>query len=151
MLVTGFHLERLQSQKQSTVCWLTPNDDLTQWDANFLFLFFLLCFLKWSENKMLCCNGGWQRVEELPMLWYPMLGTRTSMQKQEQHSVMVKNLRMRDKRDTHTERDIGTKNKLYSRRQQLQMTIATTTNFTKVTRSLYIVTNIGHLPFMLCT
>ena len=34
-----------------------------------------------------------------------VLGTRPFMQKQDQHSVMVKNLRMRDKRDTHGERE----------------------------------------------
>ena len=83
-----------------------------------------------------------------------VLGTRLLMRKQDQHFVMVKNLRMRDKRDTHTERERGTKNKLYSRRQQLQMTTTTTKTtitFTKVTRSLYIVTNLGQLPFMLFT
>ena len=40
-----------------------------------------------AKNRMLSCNGGRQRVEEPPTLWYQMLGTRPSMRKQEQHSV----------------------------------------------------------------
>ena len=103
-----FHLKRLQSQRQSTTGWLTPNDDLTQWDANFLLVFFLLCFFKENKkNRMLFFlqgnDGGRQQVEEPPTLWYQMLGTRLSMRKQEQHSVMVKNLCVRIcKMDTHT-------------------------------------------------
>ena len=41
--------------KQSTTGWLTPSDDLTQWDANsFLFFFSLLCFCR-CKQKTECC------------------------------------------------------------------------------------------------
>ena len=66
---------------------------------------------------------------------------------------MVKDLRMRDKtRYAQRERERGTKNKLYSNSNRYKRTTSTTTTtFTKVTRSLYIVTNLGQLPFMLFT
>ena len=53
------------------------------------------------------------------------------------------------KQDTHKEgeRKIGTMNNVIFQ----EATITTTTIFTKVTRSLYIVTNIGQVPYMLFT
>ena len=67
---------------------------------------------------------------------------------------VMKNLRIGENKirtEGGREREIGTKNKLYSRRQQLQMTTTTTTTLLKVTKSLYIVTHLGQLPFMLFT
>ena len=71
------------------------------------------------------------------------------MRKQEQHSVMVKNLRVRESKiRTHTHTQIGTKSmSLFKGCNSYKMT----KNLTKVTRSLYIVTNLGQLPFMLFT
>ena len=49
------------------------------------------------------------------------------------------------------EREIGAREMLYFKCNSYKMTTTTTTTFTKVTRSLYIVTNLGQLPFMLFT
>ena len=61
----------------------------------------------------------------------------------------------RRKQDTQKERERerkrGTKNIDYIQEMQQLQIITTTTTFTKVTRSLYIVSNLGKLHFMLFT
>ena len=78
-----------------------------------------------------------------------VLGTRPSMRKITQHSVERKNLRIGDARqNTHRERERGTKTVFLIK----SATVTKTTNtLQKVTKSLYIVTNLGQLPFMLFT
>ena len=80
-----------------------------------------------------------------------LLGTRPSLRKIKQQSVVEKNLRMRSKaRYAQRKERERHKEYLYSRN-------ATVTNnnnqqpFLKVTKSLYIVTDLGQLPFMLFT
>ena len=61
-----------------------------------------------NKNRMLCSkcwNGGRQREGEHPTLWYQLLGTRPSMRKITQPSMVKKNLRIGEaKQNTHTER-----------------------------------------------
>ena len=60
------------------------------------------------HGRILRIHEGWTRP------WLGLLGTRPSMRKQEQHSVMVKNLYVRickidTEREREREREIGTK------------------------------------------
>ena len=87
VVAQGAPLKRLQSHGQSTASRLTLICDLTQWEANFLFVFFLLYSPRKRKTECCFCDDGRQWVEEPPTLWYQMLGTRPSMRKQEQHSV----------------------------------------------------------------
>ena len=100
----GAHLKWLRSQEQSTASWLTPISDLIQWDANFLFVFSLLCSSRKTKTK--CYEvyyDGRQRVEESPTLWYQMLGNKAVRAEVQATFVMMKNLCVRiSKIDIHT-------------------------------------------------
>ena len=107
----------------------------------------------WSEVS----NGGRQRDEGHPSsdtnCWE---WGRPPVRKRSHNNLFWrKNLRMGDMKErnthTHTERERGTKNISIN-----NMAIVTTMNnqqqpLLKVTRSLYIVTHLGQLPFMLFT
>ena len=71
------------------------------------------------------------------------------MRKITQQSVMLKNLRIGEaKQNTHTQRERGTKN--ISIRKDATVTNMNNKN-NKVTKSLYIVTDLGQPPFTLFT
>ena len=70
------------------------------------------------------------------------------MRKQEQHSVMVKNLRVRESK-IHAQRERD-RHKEYVSIQGVQQ-LQNDNNLLKVRKSLYIVTFLGKLPFMLFT
>ena len=71
------------------------------------------------------------------------------MRKITNHSVEKKNLHMGDdKQNTHRERERGTKNISI---KNATVTITTNQPLQKVTKSLYIVTDLRQLPFMLFT
>ena len=75
---------------------------------------FSLLFKKNGKNRMLWFyDDGWHRVEEPPMLWYQMLGTRPSVRKSKQHSVWwracVWDNEIDTQREREREREIGTK------------------------------------------
>ena len=122
LLHRGFHLERLQSQEQSTTGWLTPSDDLTQCDANLLFFFFLLCFFN-CKQKTKCCvvMAAGSGLKNLQCSDTKCWG--------QGHQCGSKNIILfeepaydrESKRDTHTERERGTKNISIQEMQQLQI------------------------------
>ena len=114
---------------------LTLICDLTQWEASFLFVFFLLCSPRKTKNRMLWFyDDGQQRVEEPPTLWYQMLGMKPSMRKTKQHSVMIKNLRMRiSKICVERKREIGTKKRYITRGNSYKWQPTTFTKGYKVT------------------
>ena len=65
LVAQGVPFKWLQSHGQSTAGRLTLIYDLTQWEASFLFVFFLLCSSR--KTKTECCvvyDDGRQRVEE---------------------------------------------------------------------------------------
>ena len=116
--------------------------------------FFLssLSFKRKQERE--CCvvyDDDRQRVEEPPMLWYQMLGTRSSVRKYK-HDMWwwrtcvcewaIYRERERERwRDRHKENVIFVNSNSYNSNNQPPSL--------KVTRSLYIVTILGQLPFML--
>ena len=66
VVARGVPFKRLQSHGQSTASRLTLICDLTQWEANFLFVFFLLYSPRKAKNRMLF------------LWWRPTVGWRTS-------------------------------------------------------------------------
>ena len=114
VIAQGAPFKRLQSHGQNTVGRLTIICDLTQWESNFLFVFFLLCSSRKSENRMLGCvrwwpATGWRNSNAL----IPNVGTRPSMQKHEQHLVWWRACVWVNKIHIEGEREIGTKETFY--------------------------------------
>mgnify|MGYP006889265512 CR=1 FL=1 len=107
--------------------------------------FFSVLQGKQKQNVELCTMAASNGLKNLQRSDIKCWGERSSMRKIKEHFVMNKNLRMRESKIcTKREREIGTKNTLYSKRQQQQQQ-----PLLEVTKSLYIVTHLGQLPFML--
>ena len=128
-----------------------------------MFVFFLLCSSRKTKNRMTADSGlkKLQRSDTKCLGQGRQCGSMSNILCDEEPAYESKQYTHKEReREREREREIGTKNKLYFWRQQLQKTITTTTfteaivttiTFTKVTRSLYIVTNLRQLPFMLFT
>ena len=158
----GFTSSGYDHEWQSTAGWLTPSEnDLTQWDANLVFLPSSLLFsvssrYKKQKNRMLWSedsNDDRQRDEGHPSsdtnCWE---WARPHVRKRSHNNLFRrKNLRMGDmKQKTHREREREAQRiSIFINRQQLQQ--MNNQPLQKVTKSHYIVTHLGQLPFMLFT
>ena len=106
----------------------------------------MLCSKSW--------NGGRQRKGEHPTLLYQLLGMSKAVNA-EDHTATIcveeEPAYSRCKTEyAQRERERGTKNmSIFIEMQQLQL--RTTNLYKRLQKSLYIVTNLGQLPFMLFT
>ena len=157
-----FHPEWLRSRIAEYNRWLTPNEgDLTRWDANHVFLLLLFSVSSRFKTKktescdrmnQMAAGSGMKNIIAL----IPNVGEWGGRQCGRDHSMFCcggrtcvwkieTKIRTERERHTHTQRGITLLSKV----------CATVTNeqqpLQKVTKSLYIVTHLGQLPFILFT